>query len=108
MTTHSGILAWKIPWTEEFGRLQPMGSKESDTTERLSGRAHRFSRGVCLVPFQAGCETTWGPFYSGISTNSQNLCYSHFRATSPGGSGEGDGTPLQYSCLENPMDGGAW
>ena len=23
-------------------------------------------------------------------------------------SGEGEGTPLQYSCLENPMDGGAW
>ena len=22
--------------------------------------------------------------------------------------GEGDGIPLQYSCLENPMDGGAW
>ena len=22
--------------------------------------------------------------------------------------GEGDGTPLQYSCLENPIDGGAW
>ena len=22
--------------------------------------------------------------------------------------GEGDGTPLQYSCLENPMDGGGW
>ena len=24
------------------------------------------------------------------------------------GIGEGSGTPLQYSCLENPMDGGAW
>ena len=24
------------------------------------------------------------------------------------GLGEGNGTPLQYSCLENPMDGGAW
>ena len=24
------------------------------------------------------------------------------------GGGEGNGTPLQYSCLENPMDGGAW
>ena len=24
------------------------------------------------------------------------------------GRGEGNGTPLQYSCLENPMDGGAW
>ena len=23
-------------------------------------------------------------------------------------SGEGNGTPLQYSCLENPMDGGVW
>ena len=22
--------------------------------------------------------------------------------------GEGNGNPLQYSCLENPMDGGAW
>ena len=25
-----------------------------------------------------------------------------------GGAGGGNGTPLQYSCLENPMDGGAW
>ena len=25
-----------------------------------------------------------------------------------GYNGEGNGTPLQYSCLENPMDGGAW
>ena len=24
------------------------------------------------------------------------------------GDGEGNGTPLQYFCLENPMDGGAW
>ena len=27
MTTHSNVLAWKIPWTEEPGRLQPMGSQ---------------------------------------------------------------------------------
>ena len=32
LATHSGILAWRIPWTEEPGRLQSMGSKESDTT----------------------------------------------------------------------------
>ena len=25
-----------------------------------------------------------------------------------GEEGDGNGTPLQYSCLENPMDGGAW
>ena len=33
MATHSSILAWKIPWTEEPGRLSPWGHKESDTTE---------------------------------------------------------------------------
>ena len=32
MATHSSILAWKIPWTEEPGRLQSMGFQESDTT----------------------------------------------------------------------------
>ena len=35
MATHSSILAWRIPWTEEPGRLQSMESEESDTTERL-------------------------------------------------------------------------
>ena len=31
MATHSSILAWRIPWTEEPGRLQSVGSQESDT-----------------------------------------------------------------------------
>ena len=35
MATHSSTLAWKIPWTEEPGRLQFMRSLESDTTEKL-------------------------------------------------------------------------
>ena len=38
MATHSSILAWRIPWTEELGGLQSTGRKESDTTERLSVR----------------------------------------------------------------------
>ena len=36
MATHSSTLAWKIPWTEEPGRLSPRGHKESDMTERTS------------------------------------------------------------------------
>ena len=32
MATHSSILVWKIPWTEEPGGIQSMGSQESDTT----------------------------------------------------------------------------
>ena len=66
MAPHSSTLAWKIPWTEEPGRLQSRGSLRSDTTERLH------------FHFSLSCI------------------------------GEGNGTPLQYSCLENPRDGGAW
>ena len=55
---------------------------------------------------------------------SRNKCHPQYLSTLPiseeaqtvflslvegkGGKGEGNGTPLQYSCLENPMDGGAW
>ena len=35
MATHSSILAWRIPWTEEPGGLQSTCRKESDTTERF-------------------------------------------------------------------------
>ena len=66
MAPHSNTLAWKIPWTEEPGGLQSMGSLESDTTE-------------------------WLPFHFSLS------CI-----------GEGNGSPLQCSCLENPRDGEAW
>ena len=66
MACYSSTFAYKIPWTEEPGRLQSMGSLESDTTE-------------------------WLHFHFSLS------CI-----------GEGNGNPLQCSCLENPRDGEAW
>ena len=36
MATHSSILVWRVPQTEEPNRLQSMGRKESDTTEQLT------------------------------------------------------------------------
>ena len=36
MATHSSILAWEIPWTEEPGRGQSMGSQEWDTNKGLN------------------------------------------------------------------------
>ena len=66
MAPHSKTLAWKIPWTEEPGRLQSMGSLRVGTTERLH------------FHFSLSCI------------------------------GQGNGNPLQYSCLENPRDRGAW
>ena len=62
MAAHSSTLAWRIPWTEEPGRLQSMGS----------------------------------------------LRVGHDSVTSLSCTGEGNGNPLQCSCLENPRDSGAW
>ena len=62
MAPHSNTLAWKIPWMEEPGGLQSMGSLRVDMPERLH-------------------------FYFSLS------CI-----------GEGNGNPLQCSCLENPRD----
>ena len=66
MAPHSSTLAWKIPWAEEPGGLQSMGSLRVDTTEQLH------------FHFSLSCI------------------------------GEGNGNPLQCSCLKNPRDGGAW
>ena len=44
MAPHSSTLAWKILWMEEPGRLQSMGSLESDTTERLHFHFHAWEK----------------------------------------------------------------
>ena len=64
MAPHSSTLAWKIPWTEEPGELQSMGSLRV---------GHDWATSLSLS------------------------CI-----------GEGNGNPLQCSCLENPGDGGPW
>ena len=46
MATHASILAWEIPWTEEPGGLQFMGSKKSQT--RLSDRACMPASGIFM------------------------------------------------------------
>ena len=53
MATHSSILAWKIPWTEEAGILQSMSRKELDMTEQLSMHAchHTTNPFLSQVPF---------------------------------------------------------
>ena len=43
METHSSILAWRIPWTEEPGGLQSLGSQESYMTEYTRKHTQRQS-----------------------------------------------------------------
>ena len=46
MATHSSMLAWEVPWTEEPGRLQSMGSQESDVTKHARQATGRNTHGV--------------------------------------------------------------
>ena len=93
MAAHSSILAWRIPWREEPGSygLQSLGLKESDTTERPT-----------LPGFPGGAVVKNLPPSAGDAGDSGLISGSgRFRR-------EGNGKPLQYSCLENAMDRGAW
>ena len=50
MAIHSRTIAWKIPWTEEPGRLySPWGSKESDMTERLHFTSLHFTYDILII-----------------------------------------------------------
>ena len=49
MATHSSILAWKIPWTEELGGFSPWGHKESDVTERQHMHMQAWRRTASLA-----------------------------------------------------------
>ena len=57
MATHSSILAWKSPWTEEPGGLQAVGLQRVDTTYQLSRHAN-------TSPFQCDC-----PKLNGLSSS---------------------------------------
>ena len=63
MTTHSSVLAWEIPRTEEPGGLQSMGSQGLDTTERLNndddssgGVSSETAAGVVVDPQDSHCR----------------------------------------------------
>ena len=49
MATHSSIHAWKIPWTEEPGGLQPMGSQRVILVEYFSSTCILASNGIIII-----------------------------------------------------------
>ena len=84
MALHSSTLAWKIPWMEEPGGLQSTGSPRVRHNWVTEQQQH-----------------SWFTMIISAVQHGDLVCvYIYIR--------ESNGTPLQYSCLENPMDGGAW
>ena len=63
MATHSNILAWENPWTEEPGALQSMGSQRVDMTERLNTAQHAtFQQCISYVKKSNDDNVTSSPF----------------------------------------------
>ena len=93
MATHSSVLVWRIPWTEEPGGLQgyPPGHKESGMTEATAyARGHSMAQRVKNLPAMQETQETVGSIpVLGRPPEEEN------------------GNPLQYFCLKNPMDRGA-
>ena len=81
MATHSSVLVWRIPGTGEPGGLPSIGSHRVE---------HDWSDLAAAAASKVKIEDT-------IHFMSPNVT-----------NGEGNGTPVQYSYLENPTDGGAW
>ena len=111
MAPHSNTLAWKIPWTEEPGGLQSMGSLELDKTEQLHFHVSLSCTGEGNGnPLQYSClenpvdRGAWWAAVHGVSQSRMRLKRLSMHACI----GEGIGNLLQCSCLENPREGGAW
>ena len=97
MAPHSSTLAWKIPWTEEPGGLQSMGSLRT----RLSNftwtfHFHALEKEMATHSSILAWKIPW--------TEKLGRLHSIGSVCRELGMTEGSGTPLQYSCLENPMD----
>ena len=123
MATHSSVLAWRIPWTEKLGRLQSMWSQRvghhwrdlaaaaaghhHGGRDRVEGKVIKIGTFVEVSGWDVWCFT----FLYGGSDGKASAYNAGDLGLIPGSErspGEGNGNPLQYSCLENPMDRGAW
>ena len=91
--THSSIIAWEIPWTEEPSWLQSMGSQRIGHDWATQ---HSINE-ICFIFFG----------FPGGSAGKESTCNAGDLGSIPGLGrfpGEGNGNPLHYSCLKNPLE----
>ena len=112
MAPHSSTLAWKIPWMEEPGWLQSMGSLRVGHDFTFTFHFHALEKEKATHSSTLAWKTPWmeepGRLQSMGSRRVGHLTerlHFHFSLSCIG---EGNGNPLQCSCLENPRDGGVW
>ena len=114
MATHSSTLAWKVPRMEEPGGLQFMGSRrvrhDWATSLSLFTFMHWRRKWQPTPVFLPRESQGWGSLvgcrlWGHTESDTTERLHFHFSLSCIG---EGNGNPLQCSCLENPRDGGSW
>ena len=109
MATHSSILAWRILWTEKPGRLQSMWLHRVTHDYVINPHTHiNISFVLYIYIFQILIPYKLYKIWNLVPCAIQQVLAGYLIYIQQYVYGEGNGTPLQYSCLENPMDGGAW
>ena len=88
---------------QPLGQEDPLDSKRQSTTVFLAGKFHGQRRLACYSPW--GCKELDMTEHTYARTP---LCYSRSDAKNWVRFTQGNGNPLQYSCLENPRDRRAW
>ena len=105
METHSNILAWRIPWTEELGGLQSMGSQRVKHDWATNMSLFCFSINTLFkIPYSNVLGLAGGSVVKNLPAMQETWVLPLGQEWSPE---EGNGNPLQYSYLGNPMDRGA-
>ena len=108
MAIHSSILAWRIPLTEKPGRLQSIGSVGHNWSD-LACRSLSPTPSCKPPSSQKDMRNLWG--FPGGSGGKESACNTGDPGSIPRlwrSHGEGNGNPLEYSCLENSKNRGAW
>ena len=106
LAPNSSTLAWRIPWTEEPGGLQSIGlhrvGHDWVTSLSLFTFMHWRRKWQPTPVFLPGESQGRGSLYKHLQYSNAHIDYLFLQTS------EGNGTPLEYSCLENPVDGAAW
>ena len=111
---HSGLISFRVDW---FDLVAVQGTlQESSATPQFKASILQHSVFFMVQlshPYMTTGKTIaltlWG--FPGGSDGKASACNVEDPGSIPGlgrSPGEGNGNPLQYSCLENSMDGGAW
>ena len=104
MATHSSILAWRIPWTEEPDGLQSIESQRAGHDCSDSALMH-ISPSIKKVNVLA---SQVAPVVKNLPANAGDIRDAGLTPGTGRSPGEGNGNLLQDSCLGNPMDRRVW